>query len=195
MSDFYGLSAPLQWLTLAVDVPASRVLRWPTSVSVRSRADRPSLQPRNRGEPLLEDRTQPHFSQAVRIQGRADRAWTWRALQFVQFRESPISAALPPAPRVYGASRELPATPALDVIHSSWRLCFSSPRLQGQRSQLFHQHRGSRRVVFVSGSHSQSIFYHIHNCLTPAWCAVTLESNITRLDFRYSLPARIRAEG
>ena len=76
--------------------------------------------------------------------------------------------------------------------------CFSPPHVYGLRTPTpaFTSASGIVRcMVFVPRGDSRSISYHIHNCLTPAWCAVTLERNLTRLNFRYSLPTRARAEG
>ena len=169
---------------MPADVPALRVLRWPTSVLARSRVVRPSLQACNHGGPLLEGRTQPHCSQVVRTQGTVDRARTWRTLQFVRFRE--LSAAHPPAPRVY-RSRALPVTPALDASRRHPLVpvgpCSPSPRVSGRQSQVCHRYCGPRWMVFLSPEGTRSI-----SPMLTAWrlCgagAVTLERNITRLCF------------
>lgn len=104
--------------------------------------------------------------------------------------ELPVSAALPPAPRVYG-SRELPATPAVDVIHRpggyvSCRLRWGTPipafPLAPEITLDCICLREQLPIYFLPYSQP------LGACVVRGY----LERNITRLNFRCSLPTRAR---
>jgi len=187
MRDFYGPSAPLQGSTLPANVPASRVLRWPASVSMRSQVDQPSLHAGNHGGPLLEGRIQPHCSQAARSRGTVDRVRTWE-----RWGLSGSGCRLPRIRRRLVSTGHVNLLNArLDVIRLSGEAMFLVPRVQGRQCLFPPLAPGiTLGAIYPPRATRGPLFCHAGNISAPVRCGYHRKKHHTADRPMFTIPTR-----